>query len=174
MATGYFYNIEDLIAIATDPADGQVWFTNQGEVRAWGAELEALAKWRGGLEGRANCSLQRARDAKTSARVPNSPQFMGKTSAAIPLPIGHLGIGLEGQYFGPREPIRPTHTTRAGGYALFNATLTSRDLVGGTSLSASVYNLFDRRYDDLGAPDYVQELLPQDGRSYRLKLTFRI
>jgi iron complex outermembrane receptor protein len=174
VATGYFYNMEHLIAITTDPADGLVWYTNQGKVRAWGAELEALAKWLGGWEGRASCSLQRAWDQETRARLPNSPRFMGKASAAIPLPIRRMSLGLEGQYFGPREPIRPSHMTRANGYALFNATMTGRNIIGGTSLSASVYNVFDRQYGDLGAPDFVQELLPQDGRSYRLKLTFRL
>jgi iron complex outermembrane receptor protein len=56
---------------------------------------------------------------------------------------------------------------------LTNLTLLSEKIAKGMELSASVYNLFDKRYADPGAPEHVQDLIWQDGRSYRLKLSYR-
>jgi iron complex outermembrane receptor protein len=36
----------------------------------------------------------------------------------------------------------------------------------------SAYNLFDTHYGYPGAEDHVQDVLPQEGRSVRLKLTY--
>jgi iron complex outermembrane receptor protein len=38
-------------------------------------------------------------------------------------------------------------------------------------VSASVYNLFDKAYADPGGQEHVQDTIPQDGRSYRVKVT---
>ena len=40
-------------------------------------------------------------------------------------------------------------------------------------LSASVYNLFDKKYFDPGRPEDVQDAIQQDGRNFRIKLTGR-
>jgi iron complex outermembrane receptor protein len=38
-------------------------------------------------------------------------------------------------------------------------------------VSASVYNLFDKSYADPGGGEHVQDRIPQDGRSFRVKVT---
>src|SRR5712692_4921679 len=43
----------------------------------------------------------------------------------------------------------------------------------GFDLSAGLYNLFDKRYADSGGVEHVQTSIPQDGRSFRVKLTYR-
>ena len=40
-------------------------------------------------------------------------------------------------------------------------------------VSAGIYNLFDTRYAFPGGPEHVQEALPQNGRTFRVKLTYR-
>jgi iron complex outermembrane receptor protein len=59
------------------------------------------------------------------------------------------------------------------GFLIANLTLFSHDVVKGLNVSASVYNLFDARYGYPGAEDHLQDVIQQDGRSFRLKLTFR-
>jgi iron complex outermembrane receptor protein len=44
-------------------------------------------------------------------------------------------------------------------------------MLDGHRLNDDVYNLLDRSYSDLGGPEHLQELIPQDGRSFRLKVT---
>jgi iron complex outermembrane receptor protein len=36
-----------------------------------------------------------------------------------------------------------------------------------------VYNLFDANYADPAGPDFTQDAIPQNGRSFRVKLTYR-
>jgi iron complex outermembrane receptor protein len=40
-------------------------------------------------------------------------------------------------------------------------------------VSAGAYNLLDTRYEYPGAGDHLQDAIGQDGRSLRLKLTYR-
>jgi len=39
--------------------------------------------------------------------------------------------------------------------------------------SVSVYNLFDYRYGDPASLEHVQDVIQQDGRNFRLKLSYR-
>jgi iron complex outermembrane receptor protein len=54
-----------------------------------------------------------------------------------------------------------------------NLTLLARELRPGLEISASVYNLLDRRYGYAGAPEHLQAVIPQDGRVFLAKLTYR-
>jgi outer membrane receptor protein involved in Fe transport len=54
-----------------------------------------------------------------------------------------------------------------------NFTLFSRELIKNLEASASLYNLFDRRYRDPVAGDFRQAAIEQDGRTFRVKLTYR-
>ncbi len=54
-----------------------------------------------------------------------------------------------------------------------NLTLFSREIVKNLEVSASLYNLFDRRYRDPVAGDFRQPAIEQDGRTFRVKLTYR-
>jgi outer membrane receptor for ferrienterochelin and colicins len=46
-------------------------------------------------------------------------------------------------------------------------------LLKGLEMSASVYNLLDETYDDPSTPFHRQDAIEQDGRAFRLKLTYR-
>ena len=46
-------------------------------------------------------------------------------------------------------------------------------MVKGLDLSASVYNLLDKRYSDPSSPFHQQASIEQNGRSFRVKLTYR-
>jgi iron complex outermembrane receptor protein len=61
---------------------------------------------------------------------------------------------------------------RAGGYLVTSLTLTSPNLVRGLELSAGVYNLFDVPYGDPGGEEHVQNVIPREGRVFRLKVTY--
>jgi len=56
---------------------------------------------------------------------------------------------------------------------LLNATLFSQKIVKGLEASASVYNLLDQRYSDPASGNFIQSSIPQDGRQFRIKLTYR-
>jgi iron complex outermembrane receptor protein len=58
------------------------------------------------------------------------------------------------------------------GFFLTNFTLFNQNVLKGLEISASVYNLFDTRYGDPGGEEHRQDVIPQDGRSFRIKLTY--
>jgi outer membrane receptor for ferrienterochelin and colicins len=53
-----------------------------------------------------------------------------------------------------------------------NLTLFSRGFLKGLELSAGGYNLFDERHGDPGGEEHVQDLIQQDGRTFRVKLKY--
>ena len=48
-------------------------------------------------------------------------------------------------------------------------TVSVRKLLPWLEVSASVYNLFDKAYADPGGQEHVQDTIPQDGLSFRVK-----
>ena len=171
VVAAYENRIKDLIGVVTDPADGLDVSRNLGEARGRGVEVELAGKWDSGFEGRVSGNLQRTKDGACGERLPNSPPYTIQANGIAPLYPGKIFAGIEGQFIGHREPARPAHSTPAGGYAVLNLTLHARELVKGVDASATVYNLLDRSYSDLGGPEHLQELIPQDGRSFRVKVT---
>jgi len=61
----------------------------------------------------------------------------------------------------------------AGGYGILNLTLFSQNLIKNLEFSASVYNVLDRRYSDPASHFHVQDTIEQNGRTFRIKLTYR-
>ncbi len=54
-----------------------------------------------------------------------------------------------------------------------NLTLTYENIVKGLEVSASVYNLFDVHYGFPGGAEHTEDIIYQDGTTYRIKLTYR-
>ena len=60
----------------------------------------------------------------------------------------------------------------AGGFFLSNITLSSQKLFRGFELSASIYNLVNNRYGDPVSEELRQNIIEQDGRTFRFKLSY--
>ena len=56
---------------------------------------------------------------------------------------------------------------------LLNATIYSHDIARGIEVSASVYNLLDQGIGPSGGTEHVRDLIEQDGRTFRIKVTYR-
>jgi iron complex outermembrane receptor protein len=145
---------------------------------AKGIELEVRGKLPSNLEGRMSYSLQEARNTLTGASLLDSPRHLGKVNIDAPLFRGLLTAGIEAQYMSRCLSLfSPTGYSSTP--ALVNATLLTRPLPRGFSLSVSVYNLVGRSMGDPLAPYAEQNhtvpavsLLPDDRRSFRFKLTW--
>jgi outer membrane receptor for ferrienterochelin and colicins len=175
LTTSLFYNqIENQIIQVDESANSAVGgyiFRNLGSTDVKGVETELEARWASGLRGRISYTLADATDRAGGARVSNSPQHVGKLSLSVPLYREKVFAGLELQALSARQSATTSDTTP--GYLLANFTLFSRELVKGLEVSASVYNLFDRHYSDPVGPDFTQQFIQQDGRTFRVKLTYR-
>lgn len=161
-------SVSDLITQVTNPADGLLMFQNLNQVIARGVELEFERMWAGGAQVRTSYSWQRAHDAATGATLVNAPRQLAKLNVSAPLFSATWRAGFEAQYVGRRNTLQ----SRTAGYWLANLTLFSARLAKGLEVSTSLYNLFDRRYADPGGEEHVQDTIAQDGRNFRLKLTY--
>lgn len=168
VADAFSFDIRNLIAQVTDPTDNTLVFDNIERVKAKGIELAAEGKWANGFSGRASYTIQRAEDADTGERLTNSPSSMAKLNVVVPVWSDKLFTGVEMQYIAGRK-------TPKGGAAdsatVVNLTLLARNLVRGLEISGSVYNLFDKAYGVPGGEEHVQNVIPQDGRTFRIKAT---
>lgn len=165
----YHNEIEDLISLTTDPADDLLVFTNQGDAKATGGELQFEGRWDNGWAGSISYSYQYAEDKSNGERMVNSPLNMVKANIMIPLLEDKLMAALEAQYESGRKTLGDAKTDDI---FLTNLTFVSRDIIKGMTLSASIYNLFDQNYSYPGSEEHSQDSIEQDGRIFRIKLDY--
>ena len=172
----YTYRIKNLINLVRDPGDDLLVFENTSTADATGIELVAQRIWNNGTEWLTSYTLQKAEDGVTGARLSDSPRHLLKMNLRTPLFNSAWQAGLEVQHISDRTtPIDGTVSSAT----VTNLTFVSERLAKNLVLSASFYNLFDENYADPPSLEHCDSLdrclngITQDGRSFRLKLTYR-
>jgi iron complex outermembrane receptor protein len=168
--SGYFYDIDQLILQEIDPADGLLVFDNVSSVRSTGLEMELEGRYAHGMIARASYALQRTIDEEDGEDITNSPRHLAKMSFIMPLYREALYGSIELQYTGD---VLTVAGSRNSGYLIANATLFSQQLRKNLEVSATLYNVFDTKYAHPAAGGNIQNTIPQDGRSFRLKFTYK-
>ncbi|WP_151636535.1 TonB-dependent receptor plug domain-containing protein [Noviherbaspirillum aerium] len=167
MAAAFRNSVTDLISQTSDPIDGLLTFRNLSQATAYGAEFEVEKAWTRGARLRTSYSWQRAVDRMSGAELVNSPRHLGKLNLSAPF-YRSWRAGAEVQYLSSRRSLRG----RAPAFWLGNLTVSSVRIAPGLELAASIYNLFNRGYSDPGAEEHAQDLIAQNGRSFRVKLSY--
>ncbi|MBP7052373.1 MAG: TonB-dependent receptor [Phycisphaerae bacterium] len=168
--SGFYYVMEDLIDQYLDPADELLVFRNLGEVEAAGAELALIGKWDCGLQSRVSYSYVQAKDQDTDETLVDSPKHLVKLHLLMPVVPERLFAGLEVLYDSKAKTLTGGY---ADDFALTNLTLTYVGLSKRLEIAASVYNLFDVEYAFPGFGEHTQDTIVQDGRTFRVGLTYR-
>lgn len=159
-------HVSDLISSVDDGAGNSI-FRNLSGATAKGLELEYEQMWLNGVRLRASQSWQKTTDGDTGARLTNSPPSLTKLNLLVPVFQHRATAGLEARYVGQRETLNGS----VNGYWLANLTVFSARLIEQCDLSFSIYNLFDKQYEDPGAAEHRQNGIPQPGRAYRIKIS---
>ncbi len=167
---GFLNRIDDLIEQNIDPLTGHPFYTNSAPVQTKGIEVELRAKWLGGLEGAIAYTLQDSRNVVTGDVLTNSPKQLAQANLSVPLLQKKLFASADAQYVSERRTIAQTEL---GGFFVMNLTVFSRKMTEKFDFSGGLYNLFDKRYADPASIEHVEASIPQDGRSFRIKLTYR-
>jgi outer membrane receptor for ferrienterochelin and colicins len=170
--TGFYNQVLHPISLLEETgSDGNAYFIyrNRGEINALGAEVEFVSKFENGLQGRVTYTYTDAWDTATKARLENSPEHMVKVNVIVPLLKNRLFAGTEVQYMSPRRSIAGVHV---GDRFIANLTLFSQHLLPGLEVSASIYNLFDKKFSDPARTDQLMGTIEQDGRLFRVKMTY--
>lgn len=177
-ASVFQYRMRDMLALATAPESGYLYFSNIDAARATGIELEAewLREDGSSLKGSAN--VQSARNDVNGEWLANSPRRLLKLNYTSP-PLGaHLRASAEYRFTGRRRTVLHGEV---GGFGVVNVNLVGQ--VPGTpvEVSAGVFNLFAKRYADSASEEHYDNGMPprhldaiaQDGRSWRIVATVR-
>jgi len=170
--SGYYNRMDDLI----DFQNGS--FTNFN-ADTLGLEMALEGKWENGIRTRLSYTLQHTENRDTGDGLPDSPMHLIKFNASAPVFPDKVFAGLEVQYTSKRHTV---FTDLSGGtlpgadvpgYAVVNFTLFSQNLVKNLDISASIYNLLDKTYYDPASNFHLQDAIQQDGRTFRVKVTYR-
>jgi iron complex outermembrane receptor protein len=158
------------------PIDGTSFFNSKATAK--GAELELKAKLPSGIESRLSYTYQDAHNDSASSPLPDSPKHLAKLNIAEPLFHRMITPAIEAQYMSRSSTLWPA-TSYSAPPVLLNADVSSRPFWGGFSLSGGAYNLVGRSMSPPTIGYFEQiftvsstSLLPDDRRSFRLKLTW--
>ncbi|MCC6231612.1 MAG: TonB-dependent receptor [Verrucomicrobiales bacterium] len=163
-----FYNrVEDLVVYEENAGIGT--FRNADANHAYGAELGLEYRWpsRGLL--RASYSAQHAENIESGQRLFNAPEHLARLQARIPLWRDRIHLSPEIRYVDSSLG----NQGRIDGYWTTQITLFTRELLPGLEASATVYNLFNETIDHPISTEYIGNAMPQPGRTFRFKLTYR-
>lgn len=169
--SGYYNRMDDLINFQNGT------FTNFN-ADTLALELALEGKWPNGIQTRVSYTLQHTENRDTGAGLPDSPMHLVKFNGSVPLWQDKIYAGLEVLY---QSSSHTVYTDLSGetlpgpdtpGYAVANVTLLSRNIVKNLEFSASIYNLLDNKYYDPSSRFHLQNVIQQDGRTFRVKLTY--
>jgi iron complex outermembrane receptor protein len=167
--SGYEYHVDELISQTATPAGG-LYFANLDGATARGIELEADRRFESGVTLRASYARQTAEDAISNARLTSSPRNLAKVDFSLPLRRDTLIVAAQLQH---QSDSLTLGGNRTPGFTTTNFTLSKRVSGTGLELAATIYNVFDERYAYSGAQDHLQDAIPQDGRAFLGKLTYK-
>jgi outer membrane receptor for ferrienterochelin and colicins len=171
--SGYWYKADRLITLTAsdDPsAFFGTTYVNQGEVRAKGLELEAQMRLWGDADAHMSYALQQATDQATGATLSNSPRHMLKGRVSAPLFRTGSSLALELLGIGSTQTILGNQTDPA---VTANLTLI-KPLGRSFEFVGTVKNLFDTDYVVAASDQHVQDVIPQNGRTFRVGLRVKI
>jgi outer membrane receptor protein involved in Fe transport len=169
-AAGFLNQIDDLIVPSIDPLTGNPVYANSTRVQTKGIEYELAAKWLDGLELSISHTIQETRSVLTGEDLPNSPRQLVKANFSAPLARKKLFASVDAQYTSGTKTIQQTEL---GGFFVVNATLFTRKIAKRVDFSGGLYNLLNKQYADTGGLEDREVSIPQDGRSFGIKLTYR-
>jgi iron complex outermembrane receptor protein len=170
LTAGIFdYMIKDIIGQHTDTKDGLLVFENHDEVEIKGLETEIEGWWDNGIKGNLSYTYQDAKDTQTYERPVNSPKHLVKFNLTFPLAKEKLFSGIEIQYMSGRKTLAGNQTDD---FIITNLTIFGSNLVKNLEISGSTYNIFNKHYSDPAGDEHTQDEIEQDGRTFRLKITY--
>jgi outer membrane receptor for ferrienterochelin and colicins len=162
--------IGNLITLESDPSNGLSIYRNSGNANATGMELEVNTRLPDGIEGTASYSITDIVGGVTEPLLRNSPEQLAKVNLSVPFWRRKILASMDAQYTSSRLTLAGPPVS---GFAVFNVTLLAHTLGKHADLSASLYNILNKKYFDPGRPEDPENAIQQDGRNFRVKLTLR-
>jgi outer membrane receptor for ferrienterochelin and colicin len=180
---GIRQNLRSSVAVFYNRLDGLIDIQNGSftnfNADTLGTEMALEGKWDYGIDTRLSYTLQHTENRDTDAGLPDSPMYLIKFNVSAPLFRNKIFAGLEIQYTSKSHTVYTdlSGDTLSGGdvpgHTVVNFTLFSQNLIKNLDVSVSIYNLLDKKYYDPASNFHLENAIQQDGRTFRLKLTYR-
>lgn len=173
LLTAFRSAVNDLISLDTADGNDRLTLNNTHGVHVHGLEAEVEQRWRGGSRLRVAYGWQKTRDTTLDGALTNSPRHLLKAQWSDTVRPSPGSGWLAGRYaieaigIGPRSTLL---NKRLPGHILTNLTYSTR--ISEVDVSLGLYNLFNRRPADPASFELREDALRQDGRTYRVKLTY--
>lgn len=168
----YFFNVvRDEIGLTPLTADGQTFiFDNIGKSNIQGIELEAKAKLCSKADLFANYTYV---DIEPETKSTSStPRHKGNVGINMNL-VKYLDANIHTFISGDRERLNTDVRDESPGYALVNLTLTAKEFFNTLKIRASIFNLFDKEYDDPAPRALPNDDLPRPGRTFHITADYK-
>ena len=181
-AVAYYNELRDLSELFDDDDLDVLVYRSGGRADTIGAEFEGERVWDSGGRVRASYSWQRTEDRRIDSWAVNSPRHLAKLNLSYPFLQDRVRAAAEIQYSSRQKTLRSGTADEvdpsfihesADAYILANASVLWSTPLNGIDLSFNVYNLFDSDIDQPAATEHDQNVIRQDGRTFRLQLTYR-
>jgi iron complex outermembrane receptor protein len=166
----YFFNrIRDRIQNdSRTPSQKQ----NLGGARIKGIEAELKSDWGNDNYAYANYTFQHAEETRNRDRL----AFVPEHTANFGLNIGcwkYANANLNTFISGPRPRENGDTRRDLPSYTLSNLTLIGKNFINNFEIKGSIFNIFDKGYDDPSPMATVPTDFPQQGRSFMIELQFK-
>lgn len=168
----FFIRSRDIIVLKPSSTSGVEQYQNGGGNRIKGIEMELRAEFGKDNYTYANYTYQDAEETRNRNRLPNVP--VHKANLGVNMGFGeHVNTHLNTFITGPRP--REDGDTRKDlpSHILANLTLIGKNFMDNFEIRSSVFNLFDKGYDDPAGIDGVPTDYPQPGRSFVVELRYK-
>jgi iron complex outermembrane receptor protein len=167
-ASTFRNRLSGLINGLVDSTNAKLQFVNADAIESKGIDVGLKVNRGHGPTGQLTYSYQRTEDRVTGIELTNSPRHMAKLELLAPLNVRNITAGADAQYVSGMKTIAGTI---APGNIVTNLSLLAPLAFRRFDLSATVYNLFGVKYGVPGFDEHVQNIIQQNGRSFRLQST---
>ena len=165
---GFFYQINDLVTLITDPDDDLLVFRNVEEIEAMGVEFGLEGRINPRINGRISYAFVETEDKGTGEILSNSPKHVAKLNLITPVVEDRLFAAGEVQYVSERTTLSGNRTDD---FVVMNLNLSTRLFENHVRASFGVFNLFDQDYYDPASAEHIQDMILQNGRTLRASMT---
>jgi iron complex outermembrane receptor protein len=144
--------------------------TNLYDASVTGVEAELNKRFKNGVRCFANATWQDGRD-DDDQRLINSPRWIANAGLVVPIIGDKLAVSLRENYASDRATRESGKMTREA--LRTNLTLSSENAMPNWSFFFSVYNLFNNHYDIAAGSDGTLVTIPQRGRIFMLRASYK-
>ncbi len=167
----FFNRARDLIELTPQTGSSLRKYQNRSGARIKGVEAEIRAAFGGNNYAYANYTYQDAEDTGNRERLPDVP--VHKANFGINMGLWKYANAHLNTFITGRRP-RESGDTRSDlpSHALVNLTLIGKNFMDNFEIRGSVFNLFDKGYDDPSPTTGAPSDRPQPGRSFMVELRY--